>query len=158
MKKLVKLLLCLSLVLALTGCGKEQTATYTAVQDVMGIKITDTQTITAKGDKVITMVEITDIKFTDFTEEELKVAAETYDEQYAELAKTFPKSVESTYGLEGDIYKFKLTINFDGADLEELVDAGLVTKPAGQEDKKLAYISFKQTCDGLESMGYTTVE
>lgn len=158
MKKLVKLLLCVTLVLALTGCGKEQTVTYKLDQEMMGITISDTQTITAKGDKVMTMKEITEIDFGELSEEEIALSAETYDANYGALAATFPEGVTATYGLNGDVYKFELTMNLDGADIEALVKAGLVTKPAGQEDKKIAYISYKQSCEALESMGYTVVE
>ena len=158
MKKLVKLLLCMTLVLALTGCGKEQSATYKLEQDMMGITITDTQVITAKGDKVTTMKEVTEISFGDLSEDDIAVAAETYDQTYGDLAATFPEGVDATYGLDGNVYKFELTMDLAGADIDKLIEAGLVTVPAGEEDKKIVYISFKQSCEALESMGYSVVE
>lgn len=158
MKKLVKLLLCMTLVLALTGCGKEQSATYELKQDAAGMSITDTQTVTAKGDKVITMKEISEIAFSDMTEEEIALYAETYDATYDAMFADISDGATVSYGLDGNVYKLELVMNYEEADLQKLIELGLVQAPAGQDASKIAYISFKQTCEGLEAMGYTLVE
>ncbi|MBR4084974.1 MAG: DUF1307 domain-containing protein [Lachnospiraceae bacterium] len=154
MKKLVKLLLCMTLVLALAGCGKEQKATYKMEQDMMGMTITDTQIITAKGDKVVRMEEITEISFADFTDEEKELAAATYDETYGAMKDGAPDSVKMEYGLDGDVYRFTLDIDIANGDIKELIDGGFVYATSGDAEKAI-FISFKQTCEGLEKAGYT---
>ena len=158
MKKLVKLLLCMTLVLALTGCGKEQSATYELKQDAAGMSLTDTQVITAKGDKVITMKEVSIISFPDMSEEEIALNAESYDGIYGAMLANVPEGVTANYGLDGSVYKVEINMNYEEADLQELIDAGLVMVTSDQKGQKIAYISFKQTCEGLEAMGYTLVE
>lgn len=158
MKKLVKLLLCMTLVLALTGCGKEQTATYEYVQSADGVTMTDTQTIVAKGDKCLSLKEVATFVFDGMTDEQLTLVEETYNATYSSIAATLPEGTEITYGLDGNTYNMELFINYEEADLDKLIEAGIVQAPEGQDAAKIVYISFKQTCTALESMGYTVVE
>ncbi len=154
MKKLVKLLLCMSLVLALAGCGKEQKATYKMDQEMMGITISDTQIITAKGDKVVRMEEITEISMAGASEEEMKMLAEQYDATYGPMKDKAPDCVKMTCGLEGDVYKVTIDIDIANGDIKELNEKGFVYATSGDADKAL-FISFKATCQGLEAAGYT---
>ncbi len=155
MKKLVKLLLCMTLVLALTGCGKEQTATYKMEQDAMGIKISDTYVINAKGDKVTKMEEVCSIDISALDDEQKESVVATYDEQYGAMKDSAPDSVVIDISSDANSYTVKVVYNIEGADLKALADAGYIE---ASNDGKILYVSFKQTCDGLEASGYSIVE
>lgn len=157
MKKLVKLLLCMSLVLALAGCGKEQTATYELKQDAMGITISDTYVINAKGDKVTKMEEVCAIDISSLSAEEKELIVSTYDAQYGAMKDAAPSSVVFDISSNDTTYTVKVVYNIDGADLAELQEAGYIEAATG-DDGKILYVSFKQTCEGLEQGGYTLVE
>lgn len=155
MKKLVKLLLCLTLVLALTGCGKEQTATYKMEQDTMGIKISDTYVITAKGDKVTKMEEVCSIDISALDDAQKEAVIATYDEQYGAMKDSAPDSVVFDISSDDNSYTVKVDYNIEEADLKALADAGYIQ---ATNDGKILYVSFKQTCEGLAASGYSAVE
>ncbi len=155
MKKLVKLLLCMTLVLALTGCGKEQTATYKMEQDLMGLSLSDTQIITAKGDKVTRMEEITEIALGGYSDEEKALFVEQYDANYGAMKDSAPDCVKMEYGVEGDVYKVTMDIDIANGDIKELVDGGFIYLDTESDANKVLMLSFKQTCAALEASGYT---
>lgn len=130
---------------------------YEAEMEVNGITIKDKQTIYAKGDQVTTLIESTSIDLSDKAGDALDIYVESYDETYAPIKENAPDSVEIIFGLDGDTYRFNMMIDLQNGDLKELSDAGYITFTSGSIDTA-TYISYDQTCAGLEAGGYTLVE
>lgn len=130
---------------------------YEAEMEVSGITIKDKQTIYAKGDQVTTLIESTSIDLSDKAGDALDIYVESYDETYAPIKENAPDSVEIIFGLDGDTYRFNMMIDLQNGDLKELSDAGYITFTSGSIDTA-TYISYDQTCAGLEAGGYTLVE
>lgn len=153
MKKLMKLLICLTLVLSLTACGKAQTATYVMDITQEGVHIVDTMIYNATGDIVTQMDEkvTVDLSGVDAATKDALVAY--YDEFYSAMGTDVPEGVTFSSGLEGDIYKVDLSMDLKKADLQVLSERGylMLTSENGQEVK---VISFKQTCEFCEASGY----
>ena len=154
MKKLVSLLLSLTLVLAMTGCGKEQSATYVMTSVQEGITMTDTQVVEAKGDVVKSLYETTTLDLSESDSEMVDFLVAYYDEAFGSMKDSAPASVVVEYGLDGTTYTAIININLDGADLQELINGGYINVTSDNANT-LKYISFSQTCAALEASGYT---
>ncbi len=157
MKKLLTLLLSLTLVLALAGCGAEQTATYKMVTDQDGIVLTDIQVIKAKGDSVQRLTETTTIDVTSLDEATQEQVAALYDATYEPMLKDTPVGVTSSYGMKDGIYTVSIDIDLASANLKELIEGGYIVMLTDNADT-IKFVSYKQTCEGLESSGYTLQE
>ncbi len=156
MKKILSLLLSLTLVFSLAGCGEAKTATYSITSVQEGITMTDTQYLEAKGDILKVMNETTVLDLSTAEAEMKDFLVAYYDEAFGAMKDEAPASVTIEYGLAGDTYSAKININLEGADLQELIDGGyLVSLEDTEEDtENLKYISYSQTCKALEAAGY----
>ena len=135
----------------------EKYSTYECEMEIMDMTITDTQTIFANGDLVSAFWESTKIDFTGLSEDEIAFYAEYYDETYKPYKENAPDYVDVVYGLDGNGYRFELIVYLEGADLKELADGGYISLTSGSIDT-VKFISYEQTCEGLEAGGYTLVE
>lgn len=153
MKKLLNLLLSLTLVLALTGCGQEQSATYVMTQEQDGMTISDTQSIKAKGDLVYEMVEDMYIDLSSVDEATKEPLLAYYEETYVAMKDNAPEGVVVNVVNDGNKISVQISIDLAGAELQDLIDGGYIvaTSSNGQPIKA---ISFKQTCAALEAGGY----
>ncbi len=157
MKKLVKLLLCMTLVLALTGCGKEQSATY-ELETVQGnFKCVDTQTLKATGDIVYQMETTAAIDLSAMTEDEKAYYVELYKAYFDGLKEVAPATVTIEYTVSDNSIDSSTVMDIKNSDLQELIELGFVAG-AGEDSDKIKMISFRQSCEALESMGFTLVE
>ncbi len=153
MKKILTLLLSLTMVLALSGCGKEQMATYVMIQEQDGMTITDTQTVKAKGDLVYEMNEDMVIDLSGIEDESKEQVLAVYEETFNEMKNNAPETVTVNVSNVGNMVSVQIHINLNGADLQDLIDGGYIvaTSANGQTPK---VISFKQTCAALEAGNY----
>lgn len=135
----------------------ETCTVYETDMEVSGITISDKQTILADGDQVAILMESTIIDLSDFSEDEIAIYAEVYDETYDPIRENAPADVEVVNGLDGDVYRFEMIIYLEDADLKELADAGYINITSGSAELA-KYVSYEQTCTGLEAMGYTLAE
>ncbi len=153
MKKLMNLLLSMTLVLALVGCGKEQSATYVMEVSQDGVSITDTMIYQASGDIVTRMDENVTINLSALDDATKELMVAYYDEFYGEMGTDVPEGVTFNSGYENDVYTVSLGMDLTKADLQELSERGylMLTSENGEQVK---VISFKQTCEYCESVGY----
>lgn len=153
MKKLMNLLLSLTLVLALAGCGKEQSATY--VMDITqdGVHIVDTMIYNATGDIVTQMDEVVtaDLSALDDATKELMVAY--YDEFYGAMGTDVPEGVTFSSSYENNVYTVNLKMDLKKADLQVLSERGYLML-SSENGEQVKVISFKQTCEFCEASGY----
>lgn len=157
MKKLVKLLLCMTLVLALTGCGKEQSATYQMETTVEGIHCTETQTLKAKGDIVYQMDTNSTLDLSSLSAEDKDSFIEIYKTYYDELKNTAPETVKIEYTIDGSTFNVSSSMDIKNSDLQELISLDFIAATSDNAEK-LRAISYKQSCDALEATGFTLVE
>lgn len=154
MKKLINLLLSLTLVLALAGCGAEQSATYVLTQEEAGIyTMTDTQTIKAKGDIVYELTETTVADFTVADAETQALLAAYYDEIFTAMKDEAPEGVTVTYTRDGNVCTIEFVMDLTTADLQELIAGGYLMS-LEEDASNVKLISFSQTTAGLEAGGY----
>ena len=157
MKKILKLLLSVSLVLALTGCATQQTATYQRIIDLEYGTATDTQTIDATGNKVIRLKEVIEVKFSDsLSAMEKSIYIMEMENNFKKLKDKNLEGVSIDYLRDGDIFKVNVDINTTSCDLKQLSDIGLFTGNKTPEDGDK--LSFKVSSKILEENGYTLVE
>lgn len=157
MKKILKLLLSVSLVLALTGCATQQTATYQKIIDMEYGTATDTQTIDATGNKVIRLKEVIEIEFSDsLSAMEKSIYIMDFENNFKKLKDKNLEGVSIDYLRDGDIFKVNVDINITSCDLKQLSDIGLFMGNKTPEDGDK--VSFKGSCKILEENGYTLVE
>ena len=135
----------------------ETCTVYENEMEESGITITDKQTILADGDIVSILMESTVIDLSDFSEDEIAIYAEVFDQTYNPIGENAPANVEVINGLDGNVYRFEMIIYLEDADLKELADAGYINITSGSAEIA-KYVSYKQTCTGLEAMGYTLAE
>ena len=135
----------------------EKVATYKTEMNVSNMQIQDYQVIMANSDKVTVMWEITTIDMSSYSETEKSAIADTYEATYQKFKDKAPESVEVIYGLFGDYYRFEMAIHLEDADMAELIENGFLNVTAGDKDN-FQYISYKQTCDSMNTLGYTLVE
>lgn len=153
MKKLMNLLLSLTLVLALAGCGKEQTATYVMDMSQDGVGIVDTMVYKATGDIVYQMDETVTIDLSGVDDETKELLVAYYDEYYGAMGTDVPKGVEFSASYENDVYTVICNLNLKEGDLQELSDGGYLVFTTDNGDTAKV-ISFKQTCEYCEAAGY----
>ena len=158
MKKYISILLCACMLFLMVGCTpKEQSATYELVETEEGMYVmSDIQTLNAKGDKVYEILETTTINFDEVDDTTLEMLLQYYEETVTEMKENAPEGVEVISSLEGKVYTLTMNLYLEGADLKELVEGGyLMGLDASDDMNAVTYISFKQTCAGLEASGYT---
>ena len=152
MKRFVSSFMVLCMVLALTACGsKEQSVTYRAETEEDVMKMVDTMTLDAKGDKVQKMTEGIEIDITSFDEETQEVLYAVYDELVASYQSV--EGVEWT-GEKGEgTYTIQIVIDTTGDAVAQLAEQGLLQVEGDSEG-----ISLKLTGESLESQGYVLTE
>jgi len=109
-------------------------------------------TIEHKGDKAISNQTTTTIYYKEagVTKDQLKEMIDKYDEEYKDV-KGFTHSAE----YKDDYMVEKTTLNYEKADLDQLIEKKLVTT---QKDKKVDYISYKSTVDLMKQSGFKEVK
>ena len=151
MKRVVASLLALVMVFALAACGgKEQTVTYRGEQEESGIKMVDTMTFTAKGDKVQKLVEKIEMdvsSFEDDVKEQLKTVYDGMVEQYNAV-----EGVKCSMESGDDSITLNIEVDTTGNAAKELSDQGLLDVTGGDN------ISLKASGSALEENGYKKVE
>ena len=128
----------------LGACG-QQSVQKSYLQAINQEKKTDVRiTLEHKGDKAISNQTTTTIYYKEagVTKDQLKEMIDKYDEEYKDV-KGFTHSAE----YKDDYMVEKTTLNYEKADLDQLIEKKLVTT---QKDKKVDYISFKSTFDMIE--------
>ncbi|NBK93397.1 DUF1307 domain-containing protein [bacterium 1XD21-13] len=152
MKKIVSVVMVLCMTLALAACGgKEQTVSYQMEQEESGLKMVDTMTLDAKGDKVVKITEKIEMDMSGFDEATQDQMVVTYDalvEQYAAV-----EGVECTGSAGTGAYTITITIDATGDAVETLASQGLL-EIEGNGSK----LSLKATGESLEAGGYSKVE
>lgn len=152
MKKIVSVVMVLCMTLALAACGgKEQTVSYQMEQEQSGLKMTDTMTLDAKGDKVVKITEVIDMDMSGFdeaTQEQMSVAYDAMVEQYAAV-----EGVECTGSAGTGTYSITITIDATGDAVEQLAEQGLLAIEGNG-----SRLSLKATGEALEGSGYSKVE
>ena len=136
----------------LGACGK-QSVQKSYLQGINQEKKTDVRiTIEHKGDKAISNQTITTVYYKEagVTKDQLKEIIDKYDEDYKDV-KGFTHSAE----YKDDYMVEKTTLNYEKADLDQLIEKKLVTT---QKDKKVDYISFKSTFDMMKQGGFKEVK
>lgn len=161
MKKLLSILLSACMLLSLTGCGKkEQTITYVLVHEEADLfTMTDTQVLHAKGDRVYEILETTKIAFSEMDATTLDTLVSYYDETVDTMSAGAPEGVVVTSSYESDskVYTLSMNLYLDEADLQKLAEGGYLMG-LGNNPEEYTFISFEQTCEGLEASGYTKAE
>lgn len=124
----------------LGACG-QQSVQKSYLQGINQEKKTDVRiTLEHKGDKAISNQTTTTIYYKEagVTKDQLKEMIDKYDEEY-----------KDDYMVE------KTTLNYEKADLDQLIEKKLV---ATQKDKKVDYISYKSTFDMMKQSGFKEVK
>ena len=124
----------------LGACG-QQSVQKSYLQGINQEKKTDIRiTLEHKGDKAISNQTTTTIYYKEagVTKDQLKEMIDKYDEEY-----------KDDYMVE------KTTLNYEKADLDQLIEKKLVTT---QKDKKVDYISYKSTVDMMKQSGFKEVK
>ncbi len=152
MKKIVSVVMVLCMTLALAACGgKEQTVSYQMEQEESGLKMVDTMTLDAKGDKVVKITEKIEMDMSGFdeaTQDQMVVMYDALVEQYAAV-----EGVECTGSAGTGAYTITITIDATGDAVETLASQGLL-EIEGNGSK----LSLKATGESLEAGGYSKVE
>ncbi len=152
MRRVVAGLLALGMVLALTACGgKEQTVTYSMETEQSGLKMEDTMTLAAKGDKVQKISEVVKVD-TSTLEDEQKEQINTLYDQMVEQYKAVD-GVECTGKKTDTSYTITIEIDATGNAVKELSQKGLL-----QVDGNAGSISLKETGTALQNAGYKKAE
>lgn len=147
MKKILGVLL---FTLLITGCSGEKTTTVCkgAVSD----KVATTVKINATDDKVTTMENIVTCDFSELISEETPI---TYYKDYMEEQnKNYTKleGVKTKYAVNGNKVVLTVTVDYEKADFDELAKAKIIVS---KDDKKVTYISLKETIDQQTKAGLT---
>ncbi len=159
MKKYWSILLCVSVFVLMTGCGREQSATYELVQDEEGLfMMTDVQTLNAKGDQVYEILETTTLVFSEAEDAVLQLVIDYYDDTVATMQENAPEGVEISSSYADKVYVLNMHLYLDGADLQEIINGGYLMGVDEEELGEIDRISFKNTCAGLEAAGYILQE
>lgn len=157
MKKLLNLLLSLTLVLTLVGCGKEQTATYVMEVSQDGLAMVDTMVYKATGDIVYEMNENVTIDLSGLDDATKEAMVAYYDEFYGAMEANVPEGVTFDYSYENNVCTVVCNMNLKEADLQELSDGGYLVLTS-ENGEMVKAISFKQTCEFCEASGYVLQE
>jgi uncharacterized lipoprotein YehR (DUF1307 family) len=152
MRRMVAGLLAIGMAFALTACGgKEQTVTYRMETEDSGLKMVDTMTLTAKGDKVEKLSETIEIDMSSLEEEQTTQINAAYDamvEQYKAV-----DGVECTGEAGEGKYTIKIDVDTTGDAIKTLSEQGLM-----EVEGDASGISLKKTGTALEGNGYSKVE
>ena len=155
MKRILAGLLVVGMMLAVAGCGGEE-KTVTLSLDMsaeMGLPTTDTMILTAKGDIIQQLKEITEVDLVDIDDEMKDLFIEVLDEQLA-VAQGID-GVTCSSKMNGSVYTIEFTVDCtNSAAVKAASEAGLLEIEEGFVDK----LSLKRTQDGLKASGYTVVE
>lgn len=147
-----KLMLAMVMMFTLCACGTEKdvnsagiTEEYELIQDTMTV----TNTITYEDDEVLkqTIVSVINMEALGITEKDVATEIDGFKEKYNIDGVQYEPVFKDTTLTETTI------IDFEKANLSELVDAGIITLPEGA--KTASFISYKETVKGLEEMGFT---
>lgn len=145
-------LLALGMAFALTACGgKDQTVTYRMETEQNGLKMEDTMTLEAKGDKVQKMSEVIKVDTSSLEAEQREQINTAYD-QLVEQYKAVD-GVECTGDNTDTSYTIKIDIDATGNAVQDLSNQGLL-----QVNGNAGSISLKATCSSLETAGYEKAE
>lgn len=152
MKKILSVVMIFCMTLALAACGgKEQKASYQMEQEESGLKLTDTMTLDAKGDKVVKITEVIDVDMSGFDEATQAAMVSQYDTMVGQYAAV--EGVECTGSAGTGTYSITITIDATGDAVEELAAQGLLAIEGNG-----SRLSLKATGEALEGSGYTKVE
>ena len=155
MKRIVAGLLVVGMMLAVVGCGgEEKTVTLSVDMSAeIGLPATDTMILTAKGDTIQQLKEITEIDLADVDDDLKDLFIETLDEQLA-VGQDI-NGVTCSSKMNGSVYTIEFTVDCtNSAAVKAASDAGLLEIEEGFIDK----LSLKRTQDGLAASGYKVVE
>lgn len=157
-RHIVAALLAAGMMLALVGCGnKEKTVTLRAdLSEKLGVDlpVTDTMTLTAKGDTIQQQKEVIEFDFSDTDERTKDAYIAFYDNAFASMTQDIDGITFSskTYG---SIYSIEITIDYtDSNTIQAASDAGLFEI----ENEFINKFSLKATQEDLIASGYTVVE
>ncbi len=146
MKKLLSLVLVLSMALCFIGCGKKTETTYVTNMNGAEVKLT----LYATGDVIKRIVQTSSISLDGLSDDDVKMVEEAIEElkgTYNAIdgvtytSNTTDNSLTETFDM--DISKKKT--------LKALIENNLL--PVSNKDAD--YLSLKATKEGLESNGYT---
>lgn len=155
MKHIVTGLLIVGMMLAVVGCGGEE-KTVTLSLDMsaeMGLPTTDTMILTAKGDTIQQLKEITEVDLADIDDDLKDLFIEVLDEQLA--AAQDINGVTCSSKMNGTVYTIEFIVDCtNSAAVKAASEAGLLEIEEGFIDK----LSLKRTQDGLTASGYKVVE
>ena len=153
MKRVLGVLSCLILFLAMAGCSLEQSAAYVLKTEEEGLfTMTDMQSFKAKGDKVYQLTEVTVLTFADLDAAVLDMLVEYYDNTVEGLQEGAPEGVTVEGSYENGTYTMEIAIDLKTADLEAVSEGGYLM---GLEIGEVEQVSFEQTVKALEASGYT---
>ncbi len=126
---------------------EETTAVYVCVLEEEEIRITDTITLFAQGDRVIRMKDRVEVDLTAFDDE----INEMFAEMFVELQEEFQtmEGVTIQAFSEGKIYTLELFAEFEGKTWEEISEEGLLTIEGDGEE-----ISLEEAGRLLVESGY----
>lgn len=160
MKRFLGILIGVCMMVLAVGCGeeivKEQSATYVFTQvEADMYTMTDTQTLDAKGDIVYQLQETTTLEFAALDDTTLNLLVSYYDETVAAMKENAPEGVEVASSYEGNIYTMEIKLDLETADIQSLVAGGYLMGLNEEKPENFTFISFDQTCAGLEASGYT---
>ena len=130
---------------------EETTAIYVCALEEDEIRITDTITLIARGDRVIRMRDAVEVDLTAFDDEMNGLFAE----MFAELQEEFKdmEGVTCQSASRGKIYTLELLVEVEGKTAEELEEEGLLTVGGDGEE-----ISLEEAGRLLMESGYERVE
>ena len=148
MRKLVSLILVLSMALCFIGCSKKSETIFVANKDGIEEKIT----LYAKGDIIERIVTTSTISLEGYPEElitQLEIKAATQEIKFNAIKGVtyYTQKTDNTYTVT-----FDLDVSND-ENLQAITDSQLIA--AKKEGK---YLSYKETKKGFESMGYTEIK
>lgn len=129
----------------------ETTVTYRVEQEESGLRMVDTMSFEARGDRIVEIREVVHMGMSDFdqaTQREMKAAYDNLAEQYRSV-----DGVECTGTVGPSAYTITITIDATGDALETLADQGLF----GIEGD-VSGLSLEATGEALEAGGYQRVE
>ncbi len=159
MRRFLGVLMSVCMMSFVVGCGAaeetEQTATYVLVQEEADMyTMTDTQILNAKGDKVYELLETTEMEFAQIDETTRTTLVEYYDSTVEEMKANAPEGVEVASSYKDNVYTLTMNLYLENADLQTLMDGGYLMGLNEDGPEEFTFISFKQTCAGLEASGY----
>ncbi len=127
------------------------TVTYYMEQEDSGLRLSDTMTLTANGDRVERIFEVIEVDISSFEDDTKGQLQSVYDEMVGQYNSV--EGVECTGEASDTSYTMKINIDATGNAVRELSDMGLL-EVSGDANG----ISLEATRESLESGGYIKVE